>query len=244
MSRFHYFDCFKQSMPDPSNDDFSRSMRNGPSKIFLQEEEQQQQQSRGGGGSYASQPSGSSTYSTLKDSYRSCNSGSSTIKESSPPYTSSNYSTLKHNHNQSNGGGRSAMGYDAVDFSRESSSFSPPGNIDYIDEDIPYHARQTSQPFSYGATNEMIKHQKLSSPSLVRKASLRGNAPVVELDDILGENLNHNHHHHQNHYQTNNRRPQSPLSSNNTPDPLPEFANGSDVAKPIVINHRNDSSDG
>ena len=197
-------------MPDPPNDDYhgSRSMRNGPSKMYIHENPR----------SYSTQPSGSSSYSTLKDSYRSYN--SSTAKESSPPYNSgSNYSTLKHN----NGGSRPS--YDAVDYQRGSpdrkhndASFSPPGNIDYIDEDIPYHARQTSQPFSYGATNEMIKHQKLSSPSLVRKASVRsgGAAPVVDLDDILGENSSSS---------GTSRRAVSPLSPN-TPDPPPEFANG------------------
>ncbi|XP_031788600.1 tensin-1 isoform X11 [Nasonia vitripennis] len=201
-----------ESMPDPPNDDYSRSLRNGPSKMYIQES-----QPRG----YTSQPSNSSTYSTLKDSYRSFN--SSTAKESSPPYnSSSNYSTLKHN---------SRPSYDHVDYQRSSpdrkqqhsdSSFSPPGNIDFIDEDIPYHARQTSQPFSYGATNEMIKHQKLSSPSLVRKASVRGTAPVVDLDEILGESNG-----------TNNRnaRPISPLGTN-TPDPPPEFANGPSTKSP------------
>ncbi|XP_011501349.1 PREDICTED: tensin-1 [Ceratosolen solmsi marchali] len=190
-----------ESMPDPPNDDYNRPMRNGSSNMYVQEQPR----------NYNSQPSGSSAYSTLKDSYRSYS--NSTAKESSPPYnSSSNCSTLKYN-------GRPS--YDSVDYQRNSSdgkhndsSFSPPGNIDYIDEDIPYHARQTSQPFSYGATNEMIKHQKLSSPSLVRKATARGAAPVVDLDDILGEN--------------GSRRPSSPLTPN-TPDPPPEFANGPSI---------------
>jgi hypothetical protein len=191
-------------MPDPPNDDYNRSMRNGTANMYIQEQTR----------NYNGQPSGSSAYSTLKDSFRSYN--SSTAKESSPPCnSSSNYSTIKYN-------GRPS--YDSVDFrgspdrKHGDSSFSPPGNIDFIDEDIPYHARQTSQPFSYGATNEMIKHQKLSSPSLVRKASARaGVAPVVDLDDILGENAS--------------RRTPSLLSPN-TPDPPPEFANGSSPTKP------------
>lgn len=49
-------------------------------------------------------------------------------------------------------------------------------NVRYIDEEddknIPYHARQDSQPFSYGVNSSMISESKgLSSPSLVRKAS-------------------------------------------------------------------------
>ncbi|XP_023248314.1 tensin-3, partial [Copidosoma floridanum] len=208
-----------ESMPDPPNDEYNRPMQNGPSKMYIHE---QHPPTRGG----------SSAYSTLKDSYRSYNnncvsSSSSTVKESSPPYSSSSYSTLKQ-HSSSH-----RPGYDSVDFARgspdqrakhDNGSFSPPGNIDYIDEDIPYHARQTSQPFSYGATNEMIKHQKLSSPSLVRKASLRGGAPVADLDDILGES---------------GRRPASPLSP--TPDPPPEFANGPVPAKP---QYRDKDTDG
>ena len=63
----------------------------------------------------------------------------------------------------------------------------------------------------------MIKHQKLASPSLVRKASLKANkkntAPVVDIDEILGEN---------------NKRSASPVTKNSrAPDPPPEFANGS-----------------
>ncbi|KAG5891525.1 hypothetical protein JTB14_012585 [Gonioctena quinquepunctata] len=51
-------------------------------------------------------------------------------------------------------------------------------NVRYIDEEedktIPYHARQTSQPFSYGIKADMIAEPSkgLSSPSLVRKASV------------------------------------------------------------------------
>ncbi|XP_018561064.1 tensin isoform X3 [Anoplophora glabripennis] len=50
-------------------------------------------------------------------------------------------------------------------------------NVRYIDEEedknIPYHARQSSQPFSYGVNTTMITDSKgLSSPSLVRKASV------------------------------------------------------------------------
>lgn len=72
----------------------------------------------------------------------------------------------------------------------------------------------------------MIKHQKLSSPSLVRKASLRSNAgsgaaPVVDLDEVLGETTSN----------SSSRRPVSPMSTN-TPDPPPEFANGPSVKSP------------
>ncbi|KAK9686800.1 Phosphotyrosine-binding domain [Popillia japonica] len=49
-------------------------------------------------------------------------------------------------------------------------------NVRYIDEEedknIPYHARQDSRPFTYGVNSTMIEEsKKLSSPSLVRKAS-------------------------------------------------------------------------
>lgn len=53
-------------------------------------------------------------------------------------------------------------------------------NVRFIDEEdessrtIPYHARQDSRPFSYGVNSTTMIHetqQKLSSPSLVRKAS-------------------------------------------------------------------------
>ncbi|XP_058794302.1 tensin-1 isoform X2 [Phymastichus coffea] len=208
-----------ESMPDPPSEEYNRTTRSGSAKLCVVEQPR----------SYSTQPSSPSTYSTLKDSYRSYNSSSSgsasssTVKESSPPYnSSSNYSTLK-----------MRPSYDAVDYERKAASaattadsFSPPGNIDYIDEDIPYHARQTSQPFSYGATNEMIKHQKLSSPSLVRKATATrqtrpGAAPVVDLDDILGESSGAS---------ASGRRPISPMQSN-TPDPPPEFANGSPGVK-------------
>lgn len=42
------------------------------------------------------------------------------------------------------------------------------------DKNIPYHARQSSQPFSYGVDADMIADPKapLSSPGLVRKASV------------------------------------------------------------------------
>ena len=183
-------------MPDPpSNEDYNRTNRRSD-KMYIQE-------SRCYG---SSNPTSAS--STLKDLYRSYG----VTRESSPPYSSSNYGTLK----------SETRNMDVVDYrisperknhesSKQSQSFSPGGNIDFIDEDIPYHARQTSQPFSYGATTDMIKHQILSSPSLVRKATMRRTAPVVDLDDVLGEN---------------SRRPISPLSPH-TPDPPPEFANGS-----------------
>ena len=206
-------------MPDPPTDEYHRSDRNG--KAYAQESRSYS--------SHGSHPT-SSNYSTLKDSYRSY----SAAKESSPPYnSSSSYSTLKNEYREPPSVRKEILvaredgrAYDVVDFRsspdrkisesmndsyrKHTDSFSPPGNIDFIDDDIPYHARQTSQPFSYGATSDMIKHQKLSSPSLVRKASVRGAAPVVDLDDILGES---------------GRRPISPLNSN-TPDPPPEFANG------------------
>ncbi|XP_018346573.1 PREDICTED: tensin-3 isoform X4 [Trachymyrmex septentrionalis] len=195
-----------ESMPDPPTDDYNRDRSE---KMYIQESR-----------SYSSHGSShpTSTYSTLKDSYRSYGAG----KESSPTYnSSSSYSTLKNEYRDSS---KSIEHRDfeyrmspdrkisesSDSYRKHTDSFSPPGNIDFIDEDIPYHARQTSQPFSYGATTDMIKHQKLSSPSLVRKASVRGIAPVVDFEDILGEN---------------SRRPMSPLSPN-TPDPPPEFANG------------------
>ncbi|XP_076679389.1 focal adhesion protein tensin isoform X4 [Andrena cerasifolii] len=197
-----------ESMPDPPTEEY-RTDRN--EKMYIQETR-----------SYSSHPSSHSpsTYSTLKDSYRSYGAG----KESSPPYnSSSSYSTLKNEYREPAkiehrreefdyraSPDRKISESSTESYRKQTDSFSPPGNIDYIDEDIPYHARQTSQPFSYGATSDMIKHQKLSSPSLVRKASVRGTAPVVDFEDILGEN---------------SRRPISPLSPN-TPDPPPEFANG------------------
>ncbi|KAK9295999.1 hypothetical protein QLX08_009847 [Tetragonisca angustula] len=197
-----------ESMPDPPSEDY-RTDRS--EKMYIQETR-----------SYSSHASSHSpsTYSTLKDSYRNY----STAKDSSPPYnSSSSYSTLKNEyrepvkieHRREECEYRMSPDRKIAEaatevYRKHADSFSPPGNIDYIDEDIPYHARQTSQPFSYGATSDMIKHQKLSSPSLVRKASVRGTAPVVDFEDILGEN---------------SRRPISPLSPN-TPDPPPEFANG------------------
>ncbi|XP_043264659.1 tensin-3 isoform X5 [Colletes gigas] len=194
-----------ESMPDPPSEDY-RTDRS--EKMYIQETR-----------SYASSHT-PSTYSTLKDSYRSYSAG----KESSPPYnSSSSYSTLKNEYREPGkiehrreeyeyrvSPDRKISESSNDSYRKHTDSFSPPGNIDFIDEDIPYHARQTSQPFSYGATTDMIKHQKLSSPSLVRKASVRGVAPVVDFEDILGEN---------------SRRPISPLSPN-TPDPPPEFANG------------------
>ncbi|XP_076377361.1 focal adhesion protein tensin isoform X3 [Megalopta genalis] len=196
-----------ESMPDPPTEDY-RADRS--EKMYIQENR-----------SYSSHTSNSpSTYSTLKDSYRSYGAG----KESSPPYNaSSSYSTLKNEYREPAkiehrreefeyrvSPDRKISESSTDSYRKHADSFSPSGNIDYIDEDIPYHARQTSQPFSYGATTDMIKHQKLSSPSLVRKASVRGAAPVVDFEEILGEN---------------SRRPISPLSPN-TPDPPPEFANG------------------
>lgn len=175
-------------MPDPPSPSNYNQTNNQNEKMYINDTR-----------SYSSNPT--STYSTLKDSYRSY---SGTTRESSPPYaSSSNYGTLKNESRNSNND----------DY--EKKSFSPIGNIDFIDDDIPYHARQTSQPFSYGATTDMIKHQKLSSPSLVRKVTLRGQVPVVDFDDVIaGDN--------------NSQRPITPLSPN-TPDPPPEFANGSRI---------------
>lgn len=56
------------------------------------------------------------------------------------------------------------------------SAFDDLDSVAYIDDpdDIPYHARQDSRPFTYGAAPgpEMLRGQpRLSSPSLVRKAS-------------------------------------------------------------------------
>lgn len=172
-------------MPDAPTSEYHRSDRNG-SRSYS---------------SHGSHPT-SSNYSTLKDSYRSYGAGKD----------SSSYSTLKNEYIESPSA-RTDFGrvYDAVDFRgspdrKYGDSFSPLGNIDFIDDDIPYHARQTSQPFSYGATSDMIKHQKLSSPSLVRKAS----APVVDINDILGESTS----------------PISPLNSTSH-EPPTEFTNGS-----------------
>ncbi|XP_043467304.1 tensin-3 isoform X3 [Leptopilina heterotoma] len=174
-----------ESMPDAPTSEYHRSDRNG-SRSYS---------------SHGSHPT-SSNYSTLKDSYRSYGAGKD----------SSSYSTLKNEYIESPSA-RTDFGrvYDAVDFRgspdrKYGDSFSPVGNIDFIDDDIPYHARQTSQPFSYGATSDMIKHQKLSSPSLVRKAS----APVVDINDILGESTS----------------PISPLNSTSH-EPPTEFTNGS-----------------
>ncbi|XP_075211677.1 focal adhesion protein tensin isoform X4 [Lycorma delicatula] len=53
-----------------------------------------------------------------------------------------------------------------------------PGDLDDCphQDDIPYHARQDSRPFTYGSvpTDSMLG---LSSPGLVRKASLKGDSP-------------------------------------------------------------------
>lgn len=172
-----------ESMPDPpSPNTYSQNNNNQTDKMYINDTR-----------NYSSNPT--STYSTLKDSsYRSY---SGTHESSSPQYASSNnYDTLKNDTNDDN----------------DKKSFSPTGNIDFIDDDIPYHARQTSQPFSYGATSDMIKHQKLSSPSLVRKAIMRGGqSSIVDIDDIIDNNI---------------QRPITPLSPT-TPDPPPEFANGS-----------------
>ncbi|XP_046736668.1 tensin-1 isoform X8 [Diprion similis] len=204
-----------ESMPDPPPAENYRSDKSD--KMYIRE-------MRG----YNSSGNQSSNYSTLKDSYRSYSSKNG----DSPSYSGgSSYSTLKNEpqdpitlRKDTIERREEVRSFD-VNFRRSperkngGESFSPPGNIDFIDEDIPYHARQTSQPFTYGATTDMIKQQILSSPSLVRKASVRGAAPVVDLDDILGER---------------EKRTVSPT----TPDPPPEFANGSGTLK------ANDYTDG
>ncbi|KAK0162533.1 hypothetical protein PV327_006304 [Microctonus hyperodae] len=180
-----------ESMPDPpSLNEYSRAS-NCPDKMYIQDTTS----SAAAGQNYISS-NPTSTYSTLKDSsYRSYSSNNSTRDSNLLSCSSgNNYGTLKNNVDNN---------------SMTKKSFSPGGNIDFIDEDIPYHARQTSQPFSYGATTDMIKHQKLSSPSLVRKATMRGTAPIVDIDDILGDN---------------SRRPVSPQSPN-TPDLPTQFSN-------------------
>ncbi|KAJ9595365.1 hypothetical protein L9F63_027250, partial [Diploptera punctata] len=47
---------------------------------------------------------------------------------------------------------------------------SAPGDDTETDDNIPYHARQDSRPFTYGM---LQMHPGLASPSLVRKASFR-----------------------------------------------------------------------
>lgn len=182
-------------MPDPPNSyEYSRANHRAD-KMYIQGTTT----STASGENYISS-NPTSTYSTLKDSsYRSYNSSNS-ARDSNLLGCSSgdNYGTLKNGF------------INDIDNDMTKKSFSPGGNIDFIDEDIPYHARQTSQPFSYGATTDMIKHQKLSSPSLVRKATMRGTAPIVDIDDILGDN---------------SRRPVSPQSPN-THDPPIHYANG------------------
>lgn len=203
-------------MPDPPREQY-----NG--KMYIHESQGYNNQPRSGSNS-------NSTYSTLKDSYRNYLGD----KESSPPYnSSSSQSTLKADY----GLNREEYEYrsspdrkitgspgnnSTYNSRRQGDPFSPPGNIDYIDEDIPYHARQTSQPFSYGATPDMIKHQKLlSSPSLVRKASFKeansanNTAPIAQIDD----------------FHDNVRRPISPLTPKTPDPPTSEYVNGS--AKPV-----------
>lgn len=202
-------------MPDPPREQY-----NG--KMYIHE-------SQGYNNNQPRSSNSNSTYSTLKDSYRNYHGD----KESSPPYnSSSSQSTLKADYGLSRDemeyrrspdrkitGSPGNNSYQHQQQRRQGDSFSPPGNIDYIDEDIPYHARQSSQPFSYGATPDMIKHQKLSSPSLVRKASFKdsnngavnnSSAPIAQLDD----------------FHDNVRRPISPLTPK-TPDPPTEYVNGS-----------------
>ncbi|XP_023290031.1 tensin-3 isoform X6 [Orussus abietinus] len=201
-----------ESMPDPPSEDYGRKERN--EKLYTP------QQTR----NY-----GNTLHSSSCENYL-------VTKESSPPYYSGNEyrdSTSPRRHLMDRR--EEISTFDTVDFrssperrTPESSdtfrkhpeSFSPPGHIDYIDEDIPYHARQYGQPFTYGATTDMIKQRKLSSPSLVRRVSLKGAAPVVDFGDVLGDS-------------EDSRRAISPVDPN-TPDPPPEFANSRETTKSTV----------
>lgn len=193
-------------MPDPPTSEEYNKLNRRSDKMYIHESR----------GYRSSNPT--SNYSSMKESnYR--NYGSSK-RDTSPTFNTStnNYGSLKNETRNMDivdyriSPDRNSHDTNSSSSNKINQSFSPSGNIDFIDEDIPYHARQTSQPFSYGATSDMIKHQKLSSPSLVRKATMRATTnPVVDIDDILADN---------------SRRPISPLSPH-TPDPPPEFANGS-----------------
>ncbi|XP_034947399.1 tensin-3 isoform X2 [Chelonus insularis] len=170
-----------ESMPDPTNLNECNRANNRVQKLYVHN-----------GVSYDSSNS-TSNYSTLRDSSHRSYSNSARDYLHGP--STNNYETMKSESKNS--------------FTESKKTLTPKATISFMDEDIPYHARQTSQPFSYGATTDMIKHQKLSSPSLVRKATMKGSAPIAHFDDILGEYS----------------RSVSPLSPN-TPDPPPEFANG------------------
>ncbi|XP_066587703.1 tensin-3 isoform X2 [Prorops nasuta] len=194
-----------ESMPDPPNESFYN--RDRADKMFIQD-----------GRNYGSSHGSTSTYSTLKDS--SCRSYGLKESCSTPTYNSggSYSSTLRNEYSEP---GKATVPSDSYykKVQQQTDSFSPPGNIDFIDEDIPYHARQTSQPFSYGATTDMIKQQKLSSPSLVRKATAKSitASPAIDFTDLQST------------------RPISPLTPN-TPDPPSDFANGS-TSKPTNNDH-------
>lgn len=201
-------------MPDPPIDTVDGCNRNRSEKTYIQKTVNYN--SHG-----TSHPT--STYSTPKDFCRNY----SNIKDSTSLHNSSNnYSILKNKYKEP----LQTIDYRKNDFKYCGSperkiadcstdsyrkyymdSFLPLGNIDFIDEDIPYHARQTSQPFSYGATTDMIKHQKLSSPSLVRKTPTRNIAPAMDFEDIPGEQ---------------SKRLISPLSSS-APYSSSEYMNGS-----------------
>lgn len=82
------------------------------------------------------------------------------------------------------GGGGSGSGgpHSATAADRALSSVdSRPSRGSDPEQDIPYHARQHSQPFTYGSVpsgDTMLRAQPgLSSPSLVRKASFKGESP-------------------------------------------------------------------
>lgn len=78
------------------------------------------------------------------------------------------------------GGGVGSSGVPhSADRAPQSSVDSRPSRGSDPEQDIPYHARQHSQPFTYGSVpaggDNMLRAQPgLSSPSLVRKASFKG----------------------------------------------------------------------
>lgn len=123
-------------------------------------------------------------------------------------------------------------------------------DVNYIDdtepdENIPYHARQDSRPFTYGAiptspqqqttsggqtsSSTMLQmHPGLASPSLVRKASLRGGAGTPRGSPVSS---------------TTTLR-QSPLVSSAQPSPPEEFVDGdlSGVSPTRDYRHNNGAS--
>lgn len=76
-------------------------------------------------------------------------------------------------------GGSSGVVPHSAERTPQSSVDSRPSRGSDPEQDIPYHARQHSQPFTYGSVpaggDSMLRAQPgLSSPSLVRKASFKG----------------------------------------------------------------------